>query len=77
MQEQIVRPIGLQSEYAGVDFMAYMTKSGKCESRIICHSVNTTTRKFATRGIPTLGRKIPPPHGPLPLSAVPLPPKIF
>jgi len=31
MQEQIVRPIRLQSENAGVDFMAYMHRSGKCE----------------------------------------------
>jgi len=32
MQEQIIRPIGLQSKNAGVDFMAYMTRSRKCES---------------------------------------------
>ena len=42
MHEQIVRPIRLQPENA-VDFMAYMTRSGKCEST--SHGLHQYTNK--------------------------------
>ena len=43
MQEQIVRPIKLQPENAGADFMAYMTRSRKCEST--SHGLHQYTNK--------------------------------
>jgi len=30
-------------ENAGIDHMAYMTRTGKCESKIVYRSVNMTT----------------------------------
>ena len=43
MQEQIVRPIRLQPENTGADFMAYMTRSRKCEST--SHGLHQYTNK--------------------------------
>ena len=37
----------VELKIAGAYFMAYMTKIGKCQSRIVCRNVNMTTRKFA------------------------------